>query len=91
MHYALVSDLLTREEFEQRVEEKAESLGGIVDEITAAMLVVEDFGRSHVKIGDIQKRLPPSFLFSEKSYLSKVRGSLPVRVNQRRGLLRLLF
>ena len=55
MHYALVSDLLTREEFEQRVEEKAESLGGIVDEITAAMLVVEDFGRSHVKIGDIPK------------------------------------
>ena len=52
MHYALVSDLLTREEFEQRVEEKAESLGGIVDEITAAMLVVEDLGRSHVKIGD---------------------------------------
>lgn len=55
MHYALVSDLLTREEFEQRVEEKAESLGGIVDEITAAMLVVEDLGRSHVKIGDIPK------------------------------------
>lgn len=55
MHYALVSDLLTREEFEQRVEEKAESLGGIVDEITAAMLVVEDLGRSHIKIGDIPK------------------------------------
>ena len=55
MHYALVSDLLTREEFEHRVEEKAESLGGIVDEITAAMLVVEDLGRSHVKIGDIPK------------------------------------
>ena len=55
MHYALVSDLLTREEFEQRVEEKAESLGGIVDEITAAMLVVEDLGRSHVKIGEIPK------------------------------------
>ncbi len=55
IHYALVSDLMTREEFEQRVEEKAASLGGIVDEITAAMLVVEDFGRSHVKIGEIPK------------------------------------
>ena len=55
MHYALVSDLMTREEFEERVEEKSAALGGIVDEVTAAMLVVEDLGRSHVKIGDIPK------------------------------------
>ncbi|HJJ72752.1 MAG TPA: hypothetical protein O0X58_00105, partial [Methanocorpusculum sp.] len=55
MHYALVSDLMTREEFEERVEEKSASLGGVVDEVTAAMLVVEDLGRSHVKIGDIPK------------------------------------
>ena len=55
IHYALVSDLMTREEFEQRVEEKSEALGGIVDEVAAAMLVVEDLGRSHVKIGEIPK------------------------------------
>ena len=55
MHYALVSDLMTREEFEERVEEKSAALGGVVDEVTAAMLVVEDLGRSHVKIGDIPK------------------------------------
>ncbi len=55
IHYALVSDLMTREEFEERVEEKSTVLGGVVDEVTAAMLVVEDLGRSHVKIGDIPK------------------------------------
>ncbi len=55
MHYALVSDLLTEEEFEQRVEEKSEALHGIVDEVTAAMMVVDDLGRSHVKIADIPK------------------------------------
>ena len=55
IHYALVSDLMTREEFEERVEEKSTALGGVVDEVTAAMLVVEDLGRSHVKIGDIPK------------------------------------
>ena len=37
------------------MEEKSAALGGIVDEVTAAMLVVENLGRSHVKIGDIPK------------------------------------
>ncbi|MBE6506598.1 MAG: hypothetical protein E7Z72_01560 [Methanocorpusculum parvum] len=55
MHYALVSDLMTREEFAERVAKKSESLGGVVDEVTAAMMVVDDLGRSHVKIGDIPK------------------------------------
>ena len=50
MHYALVSDLLTKEEFDERVEKKCEELGGAVDEICAAMLVVEELGRSHIKI-----------------------------------------
>jgi len=31
-HYALVDDLLTREEFERRVEEKMEACGDLVDE-----------------------------------------------------------
>jgi replication factor A1 len=52
-HYALVDDLLTREEFERRVEEKMEQCGNLVDEVTAAMLVVQDCGRHHVKVKDL--------------------------------------
>ncbi|HJJ99386.1 MAG TPA: hypothetical protein O0X23_04185 [Methanocorpusculum sp.] len=54
MHYALVSDLLTKEEFDKRVESKCEELGGVVDEVCAAMLVVEELGRGHIKIGEIK-------------------------------------
>ncbi|MCZ9313105.1 MAG: hypothetical protein O0V67_06980 [Methanocorpusculum sp.] len=54
MHYALVSDLLTKEEFDERVENKCEELGGAVDEVCAAMLVVEELGRSHIRIGEIK-------------------------------------
>ena len=49
-HYALVDDLLTREEFERRVEEKIRDCGDLVDELSGAMLVVADLGRQHVKI-----------------------------------------
>jgi replication factor A1 len=49
-HYALVDDLLSREEFERRVEEKIRDCGDLVDELTGAMLVVADLGRQHVKI-----------------------------------------
>lgn len=52
-HYALVDDILTREEFDRRVEEKAASFGGAIDETAAALLVVEDIGRAHQKIGAI--------------------------------------
>jgi replication factor A1 len=49
-HYALVDDLLSKEEFERRVEEKIKECGDLVDELTGAMLVVRDLGREHVKI-----------------------------------------
>lgn len=49
-HYALVDDLLSRDEFERRVEEKIRDCGDLVDELTGAMLVVADLGRQHVKI-----------------------------------------
>jgi replication factor A1 len=49
-HYALVDDLITKEEFEQRVEAKIEDCGDLVDEPTAAMMVVGELGREHVKI-----------------------------------------
>ena len=49
-HYALVDDLISKEEFERRVESKIEECGDLVDEPTAAMLVVGELGRQHVKI-----------------------------------------
>ena len=49
-HYALVDDLITKEEFERRVEVTIEACGDLVDEPTAAMMVVGELGREHVKI-----------------------------------------
>ena len=80
MHYALVSDLLTKEAFDERVEQKAESLGGLVDEVTAAMLVVDELGRSHIKIGDI-----PSAQTSIVSFFGKILEIKPPREFTREG------
>jgi replication factor A1 len=55
-HYALVDDLISREEFDRRVAEKEEETGGLLDTHTAAMLVVGELGRSHIKIGDITRK-----------------------------------
>ena len=52
-HYALVDDLISREEFDRRVEEVMEGSGDLLDEPTAAMIVVRDLGRSHVKVRDL--------------------------------------
>jgi replication factor A1 len=49
-HHALVDDLISKEEFERRVDAKIEECGDLVDEPTAAMLVVGELGRQHVKI-----------------------------------------
>jgi replication factor A1 len=49
-HYALVDDLISKEEFERRVDAKIEECGDLVDEPTAAMLVIGELGRQHVKI-----------------------------------------
>ena len=55
MHYLLVSDLITEAEFEDRMEKKSQEFAGILDEVTVAMMVVDDLGRAHIKIGDIPK------------------------------------
>jgi replication factor A1 len=60
-HYALVDDLITKEEFERRVEAKIDDCGDLVDEPTAAMMVVHELGREHVKIKGLSAR---SSLFS---------------------------
>jgi replication factor A1 len=72
-HYALVDDLLTREEFDRKVEEKIQSLGDLIDELTAAILIVEECGRHHVKISGLSAK---SSLFS---FFGKVIGKNPPR------------
>jgi replication factor A1 len=52
-HYALVDDLISQEEFERRVDEKIEECGDLLDESTAAMLVVGALGRQHVKVREL--------------------------------------
>ena len=52
-HYLLVDDILEKGEFERRVEEKVAESGDLLDERTAAMLVVRDLGRSHIRIRDL--------------------------------------
>jgi len=52
-HYALVDDLISQEEFERRVEEKIGECGDLLDEPTAAMLVIGALGRQHVKVREL--------------------------------------
>jgi replication factor A1 len=72
-HYALVDDLISREEFDQRVAEKEKETGGLLDTHTAAMLVVGELGRSHVKIRDITRKATIC------SFFGKVIGAEPLR------------
>jgi replication factor A1 len=60
-HYALVDDLISKEEFERRVETKIQECGDLIDEPTAAMLVIGELGRQHVKIRGLSGK---SSLFS---------------------------
>ncbi len=60
-HYALVDDLITTEEFQRRVDAKIEECGDLVDEPTAAMMVIGELGRQHVKIKGLSGK---SSLFS---------------------------
>ncbi|MDD1724902.1 MAG: OB-fold nucleic acid binding domain-containing protein [Methanospirillum sp.] len=55
-HYALVDDLVSREEFDRLIEEKITACGNLADEVAAALLVVKDLGRSHVKIRGLRGR-----------------------------------
>jgi replication factor A1 len=80
MHYALVSDLLTKEEFDKQVEKKCEELGGTIDEICAAMLVVEELGRNHIKIDEI-KDTSTAFV----SFFGKILEIIPPREFRRKG------
>ena len=52
-HYLLVDDLLGGKEVERLVAEKVAESGDLLDERTAAMLVVKDLGRAHIRIRDL--------------------------------------
>ncbi|MFH0966829.1 MAG: OB-fold nucleic acid binding domain-containing protein [Methanobacteriota archaeon] len=55
-HYALVDDLITREEFDSRIEKKIAECGNLADDVAAALLVVRDLDRSHVKVQGLRGR-----------------------------------
>jgi replication factor A1 len=80
MHYALVSDLLTKEEFDNQIEKKCEELGGTIDEICAAMLIVEELGRNHIKIDEI-KNTSTALV----SFFGKILEIMPPREFRRKG------
>ncbi|MDD1674744.1 MAG: OB-fold nucleic acid binding domain-containing protein [Methanomicrobiales archaeon] len=64
-HFALVDDILSREEFERRVQQKITQTGDLIDEQTAAMLVVRECGREHVKIRDLGARASVTSFFAK--------------------------
>ena len=78
-HYALVDDLMAKEEFERRVEEKMEACSDLVDEPTAAMMVVQELGRHHVKVQALSAK---SSLFS---FFCKVIAKRPPKEFERDG------
>ncbi|PKL59972.1 MAG: nucleic acid-binding protein [Methanomicrobiales archaeon HGW-Methanomicrobiales-4] len=55
-HYALVDDLITREDFDSRIEKKITECGNLADDVAAALLVVRDLDRSHVKVQGLRGR-----------------------------------
>ncbi len=65
MHYALVDDLFSPEEFERRVAETIANAGDLLDEHTAAMMVVRGAGRQHVKIREVPARATLTCFFGK--------------------------
>ncbi len=73
--YSRVRDLLTKEQFDAKVEEKAKEWAGLLDDRTAAMIVLDEMGRLDVqfnKIGGLQDA-------QEVSLRAKVLSISPVR------------
>ena len=51
--YAKVKDLLSRDEFERRIQEEIDAWGGLLSERAAALLIVDALGRNEVTFGQI--------------------------------------
>jgi len=56
--YASIQDLLTRNEFEQKIQEEIKNLGGLIDEDTAALLVVAKLGGYNKPLKKIRELIP---------------------------------
>jgi replication factor A1 len=70
-HYALVDDLISREEFDAKIEQKTNDCGNLVDETAAALLVVRDLGRDHVPISKLYKKSSLFCFFGKILEISK--------------------
>ena len=70
-HYALVDDLISREEFDAKIEEKTKECGNLIDETAAALLVVRDLGRDHVPISKLYKKSSLFCFFGKILEISK--------------------
>jgi replication factor A1 len=70
-HYALVDDLISREEFDAKIEQKTEECGNLIDETAAALLVVRDLGRDHVPISKLYKKSSLFCFFGKILEISK--------------------
>jgi len=70
-HYALVDDLISREEFDAKLEQKTKECGNLVDETAAALLVVRDLGREHVLISNLYKKSSLFCFFGKILEISK--------------------
>ena len=70
-HYALVDDLISREEFDTKIEQKTKECGNLVDETAAALLVVRDLGRDHVPISKLYKKSSLFCFFGKILEISK--------------------
>ena len=51
--YAKVKDLLSRDEFERRIQEEIDAWGGLLTKRAAALLIVDALGRNEVTFGQI--------------------------------------
>lgn len=56
--YVSIQDLLTREEFSLKIQEEIKKAGGLVDEDTAALLVVDKLGRYKQALKKIRELVP---------------------------------
>ena len=78
--YQRVKDLLTKEQFESKVRQKMDEWADLLDERTAAMLVLDEHGRLEVRFNAI-KELQDA---QEVSLRAKVVSISPVRTFTRR-------
>jgi ssDNA-binding replication factor A large subunit len=56
--YVSIQDLLTREEFDQKIQEEIKKAEGLIDEDTAALLVVDKLGRYKQPLKKIRDLIP---------------------------------